>query len=345
MKVFYSLQHFRIHITNKKNPVVIKIFNVINKINIFFLFLVISVSYLIGYLLNCTSPFPYFSFFQNLFTTIFIIAFFSVRYFQIQMERLRCMMAGDRNLHPINDKITRLQFSFLNLIVPPIAGSFFGVLAILLININIKKASVYYLIILYAFCVFISFLGYLQYIYLFVYIIKLGKVEQIYKYDEDFPANTDWIATLTKLYCHYRNIFFILGSMYIGGVIYFVFCEDFKVIEKLKNFPEFRVALMFFWGGVILAIAIVFPCISIIECAYIHKIIDNLKEQSVSNVNKWVVNNNDIKLKIEKSNLVIAIRNTPTYPFKDAIGMVFSTIVTAVNFAASLSAIFQLGSM
>lgn len=345
MNTIRNLQHLGTHIINKKNPAVICMFNYLDNVNIFVFSLAIILFYRIGCYVNYISPFPHFYFFHNLFIVISIIAFISVRYFQVQMTELRRMMSGDNNLHLINDKMSRLQLSILNIIVPPIAGSFFGGLAILLVNIDIKKISAYFLIIVYAFCVYISFLGYLQYIYLCVYIIRIGKNKHICKYDEDFPSNTEWLTTLTKLYCRYRNTFFVLGTMYVLGVIYFVLCKDFKVIEKLNTFPNFRIALLLFWGGVLCAIVILFPCISIIEYVYIHKIVDNLKEESVSKINKWVFNNEDLKLKLEKSNLVIAIRNTPDYPVKDVIGIIFSCIVTCINLAASISAIFQVASI
>lgn len=343
MKVIKNLQHFGTHITNRKNMMVIHIFNMINNVNLWKFFLIIVSFYISGVIINFYIPFPCFWLFQNLFISIFIIAFFSIRYFQTKMKELRRMTAGDKTLHFINDKINRLQYSALNLIVPPIACFFFGCLAILLVNVNIKLLSGYYLILTYTSCVLISFLGYLQYIYLFIYIIKIGRKKEIYKYDEDYPSNTEWLTALAKLYCRYRNTFFILGMLYVFGVIYFVLCKDFNVIEKIKTFPEFKIVLFLFWGGVLCAIVIIFPIVSSIEYIYIRKIVDNLKEQSVLKINKSIFHDNDIRLKLEKANLVIAIRNTPDYPFKDALGIIFSSLVSCINLVTSISAIFQLG--
>lgn len=80
-------------------------------------------------------------------------------------------------------------------------------LAVLLVNVNIRSLSAIYLIIVYTICVLVSFLGYLQYVYLAIYIVRLGNSKRIDIYDKEYPSNTGWINTLTKLYCRYRNTF------------------------------------------------------------------------------------------------------------------------------------------
>lgn len=343
MVIIDNISHYWNHIIYIKNPIVDRIFQFINSINIAIFFVAISVFYAMGTFVNFYVPFPKFHLFQCLFITIFIIAFISIRHFEKQMNELHRMMAGDRSLHRINDKINRLQRSALNIVIPPIAGVFFGMLAILLVNVNIQSLSAIYLIIVYTVCVLISFLGYLQYVYLAIYIVRLANNKRIDIYDKDYPSNTGWINTLTRLYCRYRNIFFILGMLYTFGVIYFVLCDAFKVIEKLTMYPTLWFALLLFWGGVLCAIVILFPIVSILEYICIKKIIGNLKTQTVINLNNCTANiPNNIQIKLQKSYLIIAVMNTPDYPFKDTIGVIFSSIMTAINLAASIAAIVQL---
>ena len=343
MAIIDNIAHYWNHIIYIKNPIVDRIFQFINNINIVKFFITICFFYTVGTFVNFYVPFPKFHLFQCLFTTIFIIAFISIRHFEKQMKELHRMMAGDKGLHRVNDKIDRLRRSALNIIIPPIAGAFFGMLAVLLVNVNIRSLSAIYLIIVYTICDLVSFLGYLQYVYLAIYIVRLGNSKRIDIYDKEYPSNTGWINTLTKLYCRYRNTFFILGMLYIFGVIYFVLCGAFRVMEKLTMYPILWFALLLFWGGVLCAIVILFPTVSILEYIYIKKIIGNLKTQTVIDINKSIANNpNDIQIKLQKSYLIIAIMNTPDYPFKDAIGVVFSSIMTTINLAASVAAILQL---
>ena len=188
MAIIDNIAHYWNHIIYIKNPIVDRIFQFINNINIVKFFITICFFYTVGTFVNFYVPFPKFHLFQCLFTTIFIIAFISIRHFEKQMKELHRMMAGDKGLHRVNDKIDRLRRSALNIIIPPIAGAFFGMLAVLLVNVNIRSLSAIYLIIVYTICVLVSFLGYLQYVYLAIYIVRLGNSKRIDIYDKEYPS-------------------------------------------------------------------------------------------------------------------------------------------------------------
>lgn len=342
-KLGTNIKHWCTHLTNIDNSIIVKIFEIIDHTKAYTIIFITALFYFGGILINTGTPFPKFIFFHSLFTGIFIVAFFSVKYYESQMKEIHRLMAGDNALYPINDKIYRLRHSTLNLIVPPLACAFFGILTSILINVNIHKLSSYYLITTYAACVVVSFIGYLQYVYLFIYIWKLSyNNKRISMYNKDYPSNTKWIILLTKLYSNYRNIFFILGAAYVFGVIYFVLCGDFMVAEKISTCRWYGIPLLLFWGGVFVAIVIFFPISSIIEYRNIMKIVDNLKNQTVVDLNKMVPEySQSYEMKIQKSYLIIAITNTPDYPIKDRVGVVFSSFITFINLAASIVAILQ----
>lgn len=338
-----NIKHWGVHLTNINNPIVDNIFGIINQTKApVFLFITV-LFYCLGIIINEHVPFPQFNLFHTLFTGILVVAFLSVRYFEKQMKEIHRLMASDNALYPINDKIYRFRHSTLNLIVPPLAGGFFGVLALMLVNINVNSLSAIYLIFTYIACVLISFVGYLQYIYLYIYIWKLGSnTKRITMYNKEYPSNTKWVVSLAKLYGNYRNIFFILGAAYVFGVIYFVLCGDYMVIEKIAAHEGYVISLILFWGSVFLAIVVFFPISSVIEYFNIKKIVDNLKNQTVVELNKIVPEHSQSnETKIQKSYLIIAITNTPDYPFKDRLGIIFSTIITFVNFSASVVAILE----
>lgn len=342
-KIINNITHIFIHLIFINNNFVCRLFRFINRINIFLYILTTLLFYYLGIVINNSIPFPKFNFFQTLFVSINVIAFFSIRYFEKQMKELQGLMSGDKALHPINDKVYRLRYSTLNLIVPPLAGTFFGVLALILVNVNMKSLSALYLILTYAVCVLVSFWGYLQYVYLLVYIWMLGhNVKKITMYNKDYPSNTKWVFLLAKLYSNYRNVFFVLGAAFCFGVIYFVLCGDYKVIEKISVYEWCQIPLLLFWGSVFLAIVIFFPISSIIEYINIRKIVENLKNQTVVEINRMVPEYSEsCEMKIQKSYLIIAITNTPDYPFKDKLGIAFSTLITFINLASSVTAILE----
>ena len=265
-KISSNIRHCCVHLANIDNYIVDKLLECINLIKVHNVIIVTAFYYCLGMIINNYKPFPKFGVFHSLFTGIFMMAFFSVRYFEKQMKEIHRLMAGDNTLQPINDKIYRLRHSSLNLVIPPLAGAFFGVLALILVNVKIDTPSAGYLIMTYVLCVLVSFLGYLQYVYLFVYIWRLSRnTKKITLYNKDYPSNTKWVIMITKLYSNYRNIFFVLGAAYVFGVIYFVLCGDYRVLEKMATSSWYGIFLILFWGSVFIAIVIFFPTSSIIE--------------------------------------------------------------------------------
>lgn len=342
-KLIIRMQTLWTHITKIDNCITDKIINRIIKINVYIFIFVTVTFYGLGIVINYFFKFPKFIFFQSLFMGIFVIAFFSVRYFEKQMKDIHCLMAGDRTLFVISDEIYRIRHSALNLIVPPLAGAFFGCLAAQLFNINIVSLSSFYLIMIYTICVLVSFLGYLQYIYLFIFIQKLRHTtNKISLFNKDYPPNTKWIVSLTKLYSNYRSIFFVLGAAYVFGVIYFVLCGDYKVVEKIIANNIYGILLAIFWGSVFFAIVIFFPITAIIGHWNIKRIVEKLKDQSIVDLNSRMPEhsiNNDQKM--QKSSLIIAIISTPDYPIRDNLAIAFSAFISIINLAASVVAIID----
>lgn len=342
-KLIVNIKHLFTHISYVDNSITNKILNIILQINGYAFILITMFFYSIGIIINHFITFPKFIVFQSLFMGIFVIAFFSVRYYEKQMKEINRLMAGDSTLFSINDKIYRLRHSALNLIVPPMAGVFFGCLASQLFNINLNSLSSLYLIAIYSVCVFVSFLGYLQYVYLFIYIKKLSNnTQKITILNRDYPSNTKWVVVLSKLYSNYRSIFFLLGAAYVFGVIYFVFCGDYKVIEKITVYKEYKNLLIIFWGSVFIAIVIFFPISTIVEYYNIKRIVENLKNQSILDLNRVMPSHSiSNELKMQKSSLIITIINTPDYPIKDNLAVIFSAFISFINLAASAVAILE----
>ena len=258
------------------------------------------------------------------------------------MQEIHRLTAGDTTMMQINDRIYRLRYSSLNIIIPPIACTYFGVLALILNDLNKHTLSSIYLLLTYSISVIFSFWGYLQYIYLFLYIkLICNTKKKITIYNKNYPANTKWIILLAKLYGCYRNVFFVLGASYVFGVIYFVLCGSYTLIDNLSNYND-MLPLYMFWGSVFVAIVIFFPVSTIIELNNIKKIVNNLKEQTTDNLNNMISQYSKNKnIYIQKSYLIIAITDTPDYPIKDKLGIIFSIIISCINIAASTVAILD----
>ncbi len=329
------------HILYKENPLTNWLIAKISKINISILFLCTLIFVIIGWLINCISSFPSFIFFQILFAIIFISSVFAIKYYEKTMETIHQKSSGDIKLQPIKDKNHRIRRNILNIICPVLGMIYFGIFASILINNYIFSPACIYLIIEYSISVPISLIGYMQYIYLWIFLKNVKNVDHIRKYDADYPSNTDWLVDLAKLYTVYRNGFFSLGVFYILGVIYFVFIEDFSILTKAWNYSVYFISLILFWGGVFLAIVVIFPISSAMMYQYITSITEKLKKQSVSYIIKNFPANAQFELKIQKTAVVIDIFNTPRYPIRDFAGILFSSALSIFNVAASIVAVLQ----
>lgn len=337
-----KIQNLMIHLLYTKSKYTDYIINLICSINTGITLIMIIFFYFLGIVLNFIEPFPNYLLFVSMFTFIFVVSFFSIRYFEKQSIEISRLMAGDKNLYPISDKNYRLRHSKINVWIPLCVCAYFGILAFTLVNVKLNTASAIYLVIVYIISVTTSLLGYLQYVHLSIFIKKLScNTSRIKKYDQDYPSNTKWLITLAHLFSIYRNIFFILGITYVFGVIYFVLCDGYNVLQKITKNPWLNISILLFWGGVLGAIVIFFPISCAVNYFNIKKIVNNLKEQTIIDINTTFSKKGDPLLRWQKSSLVIALMNTPNYPFKDIIGTAFSGIITCINLAASIVAILQ----
>lgn len=341
-KAMNKIQHLLVHAFYTESKYSDYVINFICDMNVF-LFGIMTVFFsAVGIVINVMRPFPNYTLFQFLFTFIFIVSFFSIRYFEKQSIEIHRLMAGDRNLQPISDKNYRIRHSKMNLLIPLCICAYFGILALTLVNVELNTISALYLILIYTICVTTSLLGYLQYVYLSIFIKNLScSTSKIRKYNQDYPSNTNWLVALAHLFGIYRNIFFILGITYVFGVIYFVLCDGYNVLKNIAMNPWLNISIVLFWGGVLGAIVIFFPISCALNYLNIKKIVNHLKEQTIVDINSVFCKENDPYLRCQKSNLIIALMNTPAYPFKDAVGTAFSGIVTCINLAASIVAILQ----
>lgn len=265
----------------------------------------------------------------------------AIKYYEKMMARIHQKSSGDIQLQPIKDKNYRIRRNVMNIICPILVMVYFGILVSMLIGDYIYSPATIYLIIEYIVSVPISLIGYMQYIYLWILLKKVRNVNHIRKYDVDYPSNTDWLVDLARLYTVYRNGFFSLGALYIAGVIYFVFIEDFLILTNVWIYPKFFISLVLFWGGVFLAIVLVFPISSVMMYQYIIAITEKLKKQSVSYIKRNYPANAKFELEIQKTSVVIDILNTPRYPIKDFAGILFSGALSLFNVTASIVAVLQ----
>lgn len=198
-----------------------------------------------------------------------------------------------------------------------------------------------WILLLFATVVYISIIGYIQYIFLAVYIFKLSRGKNRYKGLEKnsvecIPADIPWIKRLTKLAHIYRSAFFTLGCAYIIAFAAFCYLPEFNADVQSASF-------FLLWGIIFFAIVLTFPVISIMEYQWIKQIVTQLKESYVIDLenecNLMSKTNPTPLTYLVKSICARQVLNSKEYPLPSMWTASYAAILSVVNFVASVTTI------
>lgn len=301
-----------------------------------------------GLFLNMQWHFPCFTVFSLCFLFIGGLGLWAVSYFSRQMEHITAAIANQ----PAARKANLFYFrhcvdSFLYIMGPLMIILIFGIGCCSMFGAIQLTPTFIWMIALFVAVVYVSIIGYLQYIVLAIYIRNLahgsGDYHHLPKSEvECVPARLEWVQMLTKLSHTYRSAFFTLGSTYIMG--YSAFCW---LPEMQANTSS--LAFFLLWGIIFLVIVFLFPIVSVLEYQWIKMLIEQLKICYI----KDLTVENDIKAKsgITSSSLAIQrlvqtlyaaqIFNSKDYPFKSAWETSYAALLSVLNFVAAVATIKQ----
>lgn len=178
--------------------------------------------------------------------------------------------------------------------------------------------------------VYFSILVYLQYIFLAVFIYKVNNCNDKYSsFIEQCPANSTILYLVSELVYLFRNSFFAIGTAYIIAFGLFTLSNAFGIDISMNNY-----CLVIGWGIITVAIVFVFPIISFLEKKWLLSIIRSLKVHTTKNIQKKYKEHNSDKL--QASNLIISIWQTPDYPIKESVSLGYGIITTILNLVTML---------
>lgn len=281
---------------------------------------------ILGAYANWVSPFPLYYYFSAIFTVIAFIAVFTVRYFAREMDAIMIEISGE-------DKCRVAKYGYLRTLnakwyylIPFTMIILYAGTGIPMIQSFQLNCSMKYALMAFAVTVYFSILAYMQYISLAVFIYKVKcSNDKCLSYIEQIPANTKWIYQLCSLIKIYRNSFFCIGTLYIIAFGLFTLTGVFGVVITFSN-----IFLVLGWLVILVAIVIAFPVVSVLERSWITGIIRELKNLSTDKIKKTYTRNDTDKL--QASDLIIAIWQTPEYPFKESISLFYASISAMANF-------------
>lgn len=306
------------------------------------LILTIVAYLLLGIVLNCIWPFPAFAAFCPLFIFIGGLGLWSILYFSRRIGSIIIELSDQPAAKKANTfYYSRCEDSILYIVGPLLIVLIFGIGGCSMFGVLQFTPTLIWVLILFATVVYISIIGYIQYIVLSLYIHNLaygsGEYQQLPKSSvESIPAKLEWLQSLTKL-CHtYRTCFFTLGSTYI--IAFSGFCWLPQMQASTHSFAFFLL-----WSIIIVAIVCMFPFVSVLEHHWIKTIVANLKAcyiQDLTTERQLQEKADTVKIPSRIQDIIyilyaMQILNSQDYPVKSKLTAYYATALSAFNFVAA----------
>lgn len=302
----------------------------------------------LGIALERQWPFPHFLKFVFGFLFIGVLDLWAIARFSKKISSIVAAVADQPAAKKANHIFHRycLQ-SPLYILAPLAVVLIFGIGGCSMFGAMSLNPTLIWVLILFFFVVYISIIGYLQYIVLAVYIRNLasdsGKFKKLPKsMVECVPAQLEWLQDLTKLSHTYRSCFFTLGSSYI--IAFGAFCW-LPEMQANTSTPAF----FLLWGIIFVVIVLLFPIVSVLEYCWIKQIVEHLKASYIEDLEA------ESKLTRKSSAHVLSpaterlaqtlcamqIMNSRDYPLKSAWATCYAAVLSVFNFGAAAATIMQ----
>lgn len=303
----------------------------------------------IGFELHQYFVFPYLICYVCIFCCIGLTALISIRFYIYYMQKVVSSIAIQKVAQPANSFYYKyvyknpayMLFSFATI-------SIFGCGGSIMFEAASFDPLYMWVMILFIIVVYVSIIGYVQYIFLAVYIYKLASSKHDFSgmqhsLKECIPADIEWLQSITKLSHIYRTAFFTIGSLYIIAFAAFCCIPDFKVNCNSLIFN-------ILWGIIFIAIVLAFPIISVLEYLWIKKIVGKIKNTYIHDIQKetnrksTISTNKDV-LKIQllflENIYALRIKESRDYPIVSAWNILYSICLSILNFIVVILTIFE----
>lgn len=302
----------------------------------------------LGVALNYKWEFPHFFEFVLCFSFIGILCLCAITYYSRKINKITAALADQPAAKKANAFFFRYgKESYVYIICPLSIVLIFGIGGCSMFGAMEITPTLIWVLILFAFVVYISIIGYLQYVVLAIYIHNLtrgsGDFRKLPKATVGcIPAQLDWLQDLTKLSHTYRSSFFTLGSAYI--LAFSAFCWLPEMLAETTS-PAFYVL----WSIILVVIVFFFPLISILEYRWIKKIVEQLKVSYIKDLTSEKKLDSKFKVtpispsfqRLIQMLCATQIINSKDYPLKSAWASCYAVFLTLLNLSATILTIAQ----
>jgi hypothetical protein len=282
------------------------------------LIVLLLINYVVGIVIHIfTQTFPQFIIHLScLSINIYITLYFIRLHWSAMAEVKRQIDEGDKiqnsQLRTENIEYQKRVLRKLNLVpgLAVLALFFWGIFSQKYITLDIVGI---YAVLLVSVSVYLSVIGYLEYLYLLHFLSRLKHCDTA-DYCRVCPAQTPFIKTLAEFLNKAKVCFLFEGLLYVFE--YFILIPEGSVTLTQINTPD-NLSFIVTWIVIFVVIIAAFPTIIMLQEYYIEQIIQNFKQKEVSLLTAHAnINKHDISSTFYFSSLISNILKSDDYPIK-----------------------------
>lgn len=288
-----------------------------------------------GFLFNAFDKMPLFWLKGLLGFVLYMALSCTIKYIEKKNKEIVFELTGDPHLVKCQIDYTKKNSSNFNFLICSIACIYFTIISIILGFVKINPIGIYSLFALTC-VVFFAFIIFQRYIFILSLLHDISKINPG-NYYELIPERTEWFNLLETFSNVCRNIFIVLGSLFILLFIIFSPVNSVQIIFQEKySSPKF-VALLCTWIIILIAIVFMIPLSSFIRNNFLNKIHKNLISQSIKNYNE-LYKASEGEAKIAYIDIIFRL-NDHRYILQNSYTWVLPLIVSVTNFSSVIISI------
>lgn len=288
-----------------------------------------------GFLLNTLDKMPLF-WLKGLFGfVLYMILSCTIKYIEEKNKEIIFELTGDPHLVKCQVDYTKRTNSNFNFILCFVACIYFVTISIILGFVKINPIGIYSLFALTC-VVFYAFIIFQHYIFILFLLHDISKISPG-NYYELIPERTEWFNLLETFSNICRNIFIVLGSLFILLFIIFSPVNSIQIIFQEKFSSSKFLPLFCTWIIILIAIVFMVPLSSFIRNTFLNKIYKNLISQSIKNYNE-MYNVSKGEAKITYMDIILRL-NDRKYVLQNSYTWILPLIVSITNFSSVIISI------
>ena len=308
---------------------------VISKPNRTVHFLIATFAVGLGFLFNLLGEMPLF-WLKGIFGfVLYIILSFTIIYIEEKNREIEFELTGDPQLVKCQIKYKERINSNTNFLLCFISGIYFITISIILGFVKIDSIGIYSLLALFC-VVFCAFIVFQYYIFVLLLLRDISKISPE-KYYELIPERTEWFNLLETFSNVCRNIFIVLGALFILLFTLFSPVNSIQIIFQERFTSSKFLPLLVTWIIILIAIIFMVPFSSLVRSILLNRIHNNLISQSIKNYNT-LYNASEGESKIAYMNIIFRL-NDRKYALQCSFTWVLPLVVSTTNFISLIISI------